>query len=1060
MRSSLHSGQKARFRTGVLASAVITALGGISGGQALAQEDLAEEVIITGSRIVRRDFQANSPIMTIDEELFDNTSATGVENIMNQLPQFVPAVTQFTTTDVQGTATNTPGASTLSLRGLGANRNLVLLNGRRAMPINASGATDMNMIPSAAIQRVETITGGASSVYGADAMAGVVNFILKDNYEGFELDAQYGLTEEGDNETERLSGLWGATLDGDRGNVLLGFEYSRRGPVLRADRQFFQDGWADITTGGTATRMPNTQYQPGTTTGGLPSQAAVDALLNQSPVAVSRTGSFFFNDDGTIFKNTPDGSYRYNGPTQDQYGTAVKIMDDGQLAKNLTDAMISIPMERYAMFGSANYDITDDVTAFFQATFAQNTNRTLLQYSPVSGNWGIDIPHGTGIYPDSLNADGTTNPAYLPGGLYGLNCGPLGGCTNTEVFPVPSELETLLASRPDPNASFRMGQDIVSAGPRRTTNRVTSFQFTTGLEGNVGISDWTWETFVSYGTTTSHTALEGFAAVERVRALFTSPNYGRGFFYTGNPQGGGFGSGQGRCSTGMPVFTQFTPDPECITSITATMHNQSDMEQKIGEANIQGHVMDLPAGELRFAAGAAYRENSFVYLTDTLTSQGSFLDYPAGVFPGSNSQGQTKTRDIYGELLIPVLKDLPLIQSLQLETGYRKSWNDPSPDVDTYKVLVDWAVTDRIRLRGGRQIANRAPNIGELFLSRTQTLVGNVDGDYCSTRNPGNTYSANPALNPNAANVRAICEALMGPTGAEQYYSDPLNQSNSLTGQTFINLVGNPDLKNERAETITVGGVFNIIDGLSLSADWYEIEITDMISSETASAVYLQCMSPDTNPGFDPNHSACQRLVRNPQSGQMEPTDVQYSNLARAKTSGVDLQANYRGEVWNGSYSVGVQASWLDSFETQVTPTGPITEWAGTFGPNNVTGVQGGSYDYRTFTTLSYFDNAGWNLTLRWRYLPEISNAGAAAGTTNISDTADQHMFDLSGGMRLGEDGQYFVRYGIDNLLNEKPEITGRNLNPADPSTGVGQTNSQFYDVLGRRFYVGLNVQF
>ena len=1048
------------FRRSLLASSVVSAISGFSISPVLAQPEVTEEVVITGSRIIRRDFDANSPILTIDEELFDNTSTIGVEAVLNQLPQFVPAVTQFTTSDVQATATNTPGASTLSLRGLGANRNLVLLNGRRAMPINASGAVDMNMIPSSAIQRVETITGGASSVYGADAMAGVVNFILKENYEGFELDGQFALSENGDNQTERLNALWGATVDGNRGNVLLGFETTRRGPVLRADSDFFQDGWADPSTGGTAVRLPNTQYQPGTTTGGLPSQAAVNALFNRSPVAVSRTGSFYVNDDGSLFKNTTDGAYRYKGPFVDEYGTAVKVRTDGQLAQNQTDSMISIPMERYALFGSGNYDISSNVSAFFQGTFAQNTNRSLLTYSPASGNWGADIPHGSGIYAPSRNSNGTTNAAYLPGGLHGLNCGPNGGCTNTQAFPVPAELAALLASRSTPDASFRIGQDIVPAGPRRTTNRVTSFQFTTGLEGKLGFSDWTWEAFASYGTTTSHTSLEGFAAVERFRKLLTSPNYGRGFFYTGNPAGGGFGAGQGRCPTGWPVFSKFTPDPECVSAITATMHNQSDMEQKVAETNIQGRVLDLPAGELRFATGLAYRENNFEYLTDTLTSQGSFLDNPAGVFPASNSIGSTKARDIYGELLIPLLKDLPFIQGLSLETGYRKSWNDPSPNVDTYKVLADWSITDRIRLRGGRQVANRAPNIGELFLARTQTLVGSVDGDYCSTRNPGNRYSANPALNANAAKVRAICSALMGPTGAEQFYSDPLNQNNLLTGNSFINLVGNQNLQNETADTVTIGGVFEIMEGLTLTADWYEIDVTDMISAETASAVYLQCMSPDTNPTFSPANPACQRLVRNPETGQTEPTDVQYSNLARATTSGVDVQGTYRGSIWNGDFSVSVQASWLEKFETQVTPTAPVTDWVGTFGPNNITGVQGGSYDFRTFTNLSYTDNRGWNVSLRWNYLPEISNAGAAAGTTTISDTADQHMFNLAGGLRVGADDQFFIRYGIDNLLDEQPEITGRNLAPANLSSGAGITNSQFYDVLGRRYFVGVNLSY
>ena len=189
------------FARGSAARALIPACLGVllSAGLAKAQAPPAqdqglEEVVVTGSRIVRRDFQANSPITTVDAALLDNTMSVGIEKVMNQLPQFVPAVSQFVTTDVQSTATNSPGASTLSLRGLGSNRNLVLLDGRRAMPVNASGAVDINTIPAAAIERVETITGGASSVYGADAMAGVVNFILKDNFEGVDFDTRYGTT--------------------------------------------------------------------------------------------------------------------------------------------------------------------------------------------------------------------------------------------------------------------------------------------------------------------------------------------------------------------------------------------------------------------------------------------------------------------------------------------------------------------------------------------------------------------------------------------------------------------------------------------------------------------------------------------------------------------------------------------------------------------------------------------------------------------------------------------------------------------------------------------------
>src|SRR5690606_30951387 len=181
-----------------------------------------EEITVTGSRIIRRDFTANSPIQTIDEVLFDDTSAVGVETVLNRLPQFVPAVTQFTTGDVQQTVTNTVGASTVSLRGLGPNRNLVLINGRRAMPVDPRMVVDTNSIPAAAIQRVEVISGGASAVYGADAVGGVVNFILRDDYEGASVDVRFGDTQHGGDQTMTLSALIGANMAGDRGNVMMG----------------------------------------------------------------------------------------------------------------------------------------------------------------------------------------------------------------------------------------------------------------------------------------------------------------------------------------------------------------------------------------------------------------------------------------------------------------------------------------------------------------------------------------------------------------------------------------------------------------------------------------------------------------------------------------------------------------------------------------------------------------------------------------------------------------------------------------------------------------------
>ncbi|MCP5144477.1 MAG: TonB-dependent receptor [Gammaproteobacteria bacterium] len=1061
---------RAGFKLTLLGSAIATTLGSGWTGIAVAADAAAsDQIVVTGSRIVRRDFEANSPIMTIDEELFEDTSTIGVETVLNQLPQFVPAVTQFDTAEVQGTATTTPGASTISLRGLGENRNLVLINGRRAMPINASGATDVNMIPSSAIQRVETITGGASSTYGADAMAGVVNFILKDDYEGLELSAQYGITQRGDDTNLRVNGLWGANFGDGDGNVMVGFEYTRRGEVMRADRDFYTEGWADPTTAGTATRLSEFQYAPSTAIGGFPSQAAVDLVFADRPTGttVGRTGTFHINTDGTLYKPTADGSYRYNGAFTDQYGAFRKYRDDGTLAENQTDQLISIPLERFSFFTSATGNLTDTTKAFFQGTMAQNSNRTVLFYSPAVGPWGAAIPHGTNTYLDSLvdpnaadPATTATAPAFLSGGLYGLNCAPVGGCTDSEVFPVPAELATLLDSRANPNLPWRGGDVFTWAGARRSENTVTSYQMVGGFQGELPIQDWTWDASVSYGRTSVSTKLLGFGSVERYRAIITAPNYGRNFFFTGNEFGGGFGGGLGRCTTGLSFFDTTDPSEDCVSAVQADLQNQSDMQQVVVEANVQGLVAELPAGEMRYAAGVSYRRNKFDYLTDILVSQDSFLDSGVGLFPASNSNGKTSAHEIYGELLVPLLADLPMVESLELEAGYRYSDNNPSPNVDTYKALLTWTINDRIRLRGGHQVANRAPNIGELFLSRTQTLEVSFDGDYCSTRNPRNPFSANPAVNTNAAQVEAICRSLMGVSGADTFYGSAANQPNGSTVFGFQNLVGNPNLKNESAKTYTLGAVINPIDSLSLTIDWYQITISDLISAQTASSVYRLCMDPATNPTLDPAFAACQQIGRNPASGNAAPVDVTYSNEAWMQTSGIDIQANYNFDVWNGSMNFNVQASWLDSFKTRVNDDAVKREWVGSAGPNDVTGVNGGAFDFRTFSQITYSDNGGWNVTLRHRYLPELESASAVAGTTFIQPANDYHMFDLSGGWRFGDDPNYLIRFGINNLFDTKPNTTGRNTDPADPATGAGTTNSRFYDVLGRRFYVGFTAEF
>ena len=1038
--------------------------GGVS-----AQEQTLEEITVTGSRIVRRDFEANSPILTVSEEAFDNTMSVGIETIMNQLPQFVPAVTPFTTTDVQASATNTPGASTLSLRGLGANRNLVLIDGRRGMPVNALGATSINSIPSAAVARVETITGGASSVYGADAMAGVVNFILKKDYEGVDFDVRYGETAEGDGEEMRISGVYGANFADDAGNVLMGFEYSSRGEVRARNRDWQREIWEDRTVGANFFAPTETAFV--TEAGNLPNQTVANNLMpcrTGTNVSVATGQQFFANTDatGALWKFQPDGSNCFTGSMGDDVMLRKYRIDNeqqqvpppasvqNQLVQIDTTGMMEIPLERYALFGSGTLAISDNVSAILQVNFSEDETDTQLGDNYLGSFWGAYVPHGTGIYAPSVGAGGATLPAYLPGGAYGLNCGPTGGCTNSQVWPTSPSMTQLLDSRAtNPNAPWSMASFTDYAGKRTTDNDVQTYQFLAGFKGELENRDLTWEAYLSHGSTDVSTLFGGVISIERYRYLVNLPNYGRNAFDQGNDfSAAHIAGGTLRCTTGLPIVEEFTPSQDCIDAIVADLQSTSEMDQTIAEVNVQGKLVDMWAGEARFAAGVSQRDNSYFYIQDGLASQTSFLDGAVGIFPGGNSDGEVSTSEIYGELLLPLASEFGILEEFSLELGYRYSDNDPTEAVETYKAMFDWRVNDHLRLRGGRNVANRAPNIGELFEAKTQIVGagGSQLGDLCYASNTtGGALSANPALNPNAAQVRAMCEAQMGVTGATAYYAP----GNIPAVSTLGNRTGNPNLHSEAGETMTLGAVMNFGESTQISVDAYEITITDYIAAQLGESVFRTCYDPQYNPTYSPFTASCNQILRDPTNGAIGAVDVTYSNSSSVETSGLDLQLDWGSDLAGGNLRLNFLASFLDSMKTKLTPTAAWSEWKGTLGPAGLSGLNSGAFDYRTFTTLS-FSRSEWNLGLRWRHLPTIKpSAFVANPNTTTIDTPSYDAFDLSGGFMVQDKWQ--LRYGIDNLLDKEPVFTN-----ATRYTRGTTTLGGFYDVLGRRAYVGMSVSF
>src|SRR5215475_7876768 len=328
------------------------------------------QVVITGSRIARRDYEANSPIQTIDASALENKASVTIEDTLNKMPQFVPAATGYTQVSngelINTGSTTTAGAATLSLRGLGPNRNLVLIDGYRAVPVNATMAVDINTIPAAAIDRVEVITGGASSVYGADAVSGVVNFLLKKNFQGINVDAQYGAMQNGHAGEGRFSALVGTNAADGRGNIMLGMEYDKREPVEWKDVRFYRDSMRDPTTNGTISIVTDPYITFAATN--APSGAASDSIFNKAPAnTVLRNsvgaigGNVYLNQDGTVYTgasifNTVSpagvgstaGLYRYNGPLTEGDFVFRKIDGQGFLQEYIPGHKANVPLERYS----------------------------------------------------------------------------------------------------------------------------------------------------------------------------------------------------------------------------------------------------------------------------------------------------------------------------------------------------------------------------------------------------------------------------------------------------------------------------------------------------------------------------------------------------------------------------------------------------------------------------------------------------------------------------------------------------------------------------------------
>lgn len=1123
-----------------------------------------DAIVITGSRIARKDYTATSPIVTVDSDLIEKSASINLEANLNKLPQFSPALSQFTAGDVQANANNTLGASTVSLRQLGSNRNLVLIDGRRPTPVNGAGVADLNAIPSAAVDRVEIISGGASSTYGADAVGGVVNFILKKNFEGLNVDGQISTTERGDGTEYRVAFLMGANIADGRGNVMMGAERYSRELIRRKDRPWYVDSWNNPDVGGSQffltqsfvsfvggsgnpTQDCYSAYFQGGNCGGVTFAPKTDyntgqpvaSTFNGSPLPIANTNSLYINADGTSFFTNAttrvNGVYvpelfGYTGPVD---GTRRKVTSAGLLADNNVDDILSSSQNRWTFFAKGRYELNDHITAVGQATFARTQVPSLLFFSPAINGFAAAIPHGDGIYlgdpntgiPSSVvGGNSSMTPVQLAGlatnldymakgtagvggtgtGRYGLNCPAYGGCTMSQAFPVPTALATLLDNRTGANviyngvsyspanAPFLANVSTDQFGWRKTDNFTTTFQVMAGFEGTIPGTDFSWDITASHGETVAKSNQSGFLSGQRWRSVISAPNYGYNsqFFANNALPGARFNGGSASCASGVNPFSTQEWSADCLAAVTAELQNENRLQQDIVEANLQGGLFQLPYGQLRFALGAAYRKNSIDYTPDSSTTEGSsFYDTINGIFPQGHTKGETSVKELYGEMLIPLLADVPFAKALNLEVGYRLSDYNTIGSVGTYKVNGEWAPVNWLRFRGGFQKASRAPNLGELYTASTQIFTANSDGDACSRGNLTapvgfSNYSANPIGqnsdlapdaadnfgNADAARVEALCRQMMGPDGATQYYRNGRTYS---TGGAFltVQLSGNPNLKAETAHTYTIGAVISSpfetpwLNRLRLSIDYYNVKLSDGISQQSPDVPSRFCFSKIYNPEYVLN-DACKQLVRDPSTGEPGLIQISYSNMGRVETDGIDVQLDWGltfrdvGIPIPGSFSKNIQFTYLNHFKTTTDQNVlALVDYAGTLGGGEV-GTSAGSYRWRLLANFGYAVGP-FRLSLQWQHKPPVEAATRATdANSQITGARSYDLFSLSGSYAITRDAN--LRFGVDNLFDTWPAFSGVNRAAviANGQLPGGSYNASQYDVIGRRFYIGASYKF
>lgn len=995
--------------------------------QTAAADDVAAEdegtIVVTGSLIKNPNLISAAPVTVTSAEAIQLKASNVAEEVIRDIPGVVPSI---------GSSVNNGngGASFVDLRGIGSNRNIVLLDGNRIAPSGLVGRVDLNNIPLALVQSVESLTGAAVTTYGADAISGVVNFVTKQDFSGVDLQISNGLTERGDGRTFRADLTIGGNFADGKGNATLSLGYQTADPVYQGARDFSAenvDSFSGFVGGGSNTSVPTrfSGTRPFDTTTGRPSidPAVGNGNLQYDP-ALGYARSFSQAANGRVINGNAYSAFNFN--PYNIYQT---------------------PFKRFNIFATAKYDVSDALTFYTRGLFSKNQVNTIIAPS--------------GIFGQSVTIN--LNNPFLPVGLRNQFCATnIGTSTNyiARFDQATCDAAALATGRTD--ARYRevtsvVGRRSVEVGPRISQFGTTIFDYRAGLKGKL-TNTIDWDVNGSYGESENVQTLQNYVSVSRARNSFLV----NGTLASPSCQNGG--------SDGCVATNWFGPAGSISDAAANYLRVESTTINRTSLAQLRGLVsgdfgVSLPTASdpLSFAVGAEYRDYFASQRSDLLSKTPGELGGAGGAAP--DITGGYNVTELYGEIIAPIAQDKPFFHNLTIEAGARYSSytvtapGTPSYDTFTWKAGGTWEFVEGYKIRGNFSKAVRAPNISELF-SPQNTGLTNLASDPCAGTAPvGN------------ATLRQICINQGAPANTIGLITQP------TAGQANLTTGGNLGLKPETAFTWTVGAVLipPQIPGLTLTVDYYNIRVKDAVSSPTSGDIINACFGGT----LDVNNPACAQIQRNPALGTLDgdPATTRgllanLSNLGDIRTDGVDVSAAYSRDI--GFAKLGLQANmnWTFSqtFNANVTAPGGGTfrECVGFYSADcSFTGSLQPKFQSSFRTTLGF----DWvDVSLLWRHISgfnEEPGTGAFVGTLTgngflVGQNVDftkipaYDYLDLSARFHANE--HVTVIFTVTNLTDRDPPLVGATV--GSTSFNSGNTYPSTYTALGRRYNMQINVRF